>query len=137
MIQYTDIKEARRQLRLLQYAFRNLQLRQEHLRDYIHQYGDEDTDIRTEVCDNRLMLGKLQKKIQKLNGNIVKLDREMTMKDIERQIREDEERMNNLKQAEVYDKDGNKFYVSEEYKESLMRRITKVANFINEKTKKR
>ena len=119
MIQYTDIKEARRQLRLLQYTFRNLQLRQEHLRDYIHQYGDEDTDIRTEVCDNRLMLGKLQKRIQKLNGNIVRLDREMTMKDIERQIRE---------YPDLH---------YEEYKESLMKRITKVSNFINEKTKKR
>ena len=88
MIQYTDIKEARRQLRLLQYTFHNLQARQEHLRSYIHQYGDEDIDIRTEVCDNRLMLGKLERRIKKLNGNIVRLDREMTMKDIERQIRE-------------------------------------------------
>jgi len=88
MIQYTDIKEARRQLRLLQYTFHNLQARQEHLRSYIHQYGDEDADIRIEVCDNRLMLGKLERRIKKLNGNIVKLDREMTMKDIERQIRE-------------------------------------------------
>ena len=119
MIQYTDIKEARRQLRLLQYTFHNLQARQEHLRSYIHQYGDEDVDIRTEVCDNRLMLGKLQKRIQKLNGNIVRLDREMTMKDIERQIRE---------YPDLH---------YEEYKESLMRKITKVANFINEKTKKR
>jgi len=88
MIQYTDIKEARRQLRLLQYTFRNLQLRQEHLREYIHQYGDEDADIRIEVCDNRLMLGKLQKRIQKLNGNIVKLDKEATQRDIERVKRE-------------------------------------------------
>jgi len=81
MIKYTDIKEARKQLRLLQYTFRNLQLRQEHLRSYIHQYGDKDADVRTEVCDNRLMLGKLQRKIQKLNGNIVRLDREKTMID--------------------------------------------------------
>ncbi len=34
------------------------------------------------------MLGKLERRIKKLNGNIVRLDREMTMKDIERQIRE-------------------------------------------------
>jgi len=119
MIQYTDIKEARRQLRHLQYAFHNLQARQEHLRSYIHQYGDEDIDIRTEVCDNRLMLGKLQKRIQKLNGNIVRLDREMTMKDIERQI---------MEYPDLH---------YEEYKESLMKKITKVSNIINEKTKKR
>lgn len=119
MIQYTDIKEARRQLRLLQYTFHNLQARQEHLRSYIHQCGNEDLDVRAEIYDNRLMLGKLERRIKKLNGNILKLDWKMTMKDIDRQIRE---------------------YPSfhyEEYKESLMEKINKASKVINEKTKKR
>lgn len=88
MINYIDIKEARRQLRLLQYTFHNLQERQEHLRSYIHTYGDSDVDIRQEICENRIMLGKLMKRIKLMNKNILKLDQAATMRDIERKIKE-------------------------------------------------
>lgn len=84
MINYTDIKEARRQLRLLQYTFHNLQARQEHLRSYIHTYDDSDVDIRQEIYENRIMLGKLMQRIKWMNRNILKLDKESTQRDVVR-----------------------------------------------------
>jgi chromosome segregation ATPase len=87
MIQYTDIKEARRELRNLQNIFRGLQHRQEHLRAYIKKCNNEDVDVRKEIYTNRKMLNGLDFNIRKLNGNIVKLDKEITKKDLERQIK--------------------------------------------------
>ena len=87
MIQYTDIKEAGRELRNLQNIFRGLQHRQEHLRSYIKKCNNEDFDVMFEIYDNRKMLNIIESNIRKLNGNIVKLAREITNKDLERQVK--------------------------------------------------
>lgn len=88
MIQYTDIKEAMRVLKNLTTTFNSLKERQEHLRYYIHNGHYTDTDIRYEICDNRLMLGHLQKQIGKTRRNIRRLQQEASKIDFERQVKE-------------------------------------------------
>lgn len=88
MIEYSNIKVARKELANLQELFRCLQSRQEHLRSHIRTNGNGDRDVRMEICDNRLMMGKLMKRIRGINKSILKLDRESTQRDVERQIKE-------------------------------------------------
>lgn len=88
MIEYKDIKSARKELIYLQNMTKTLQKRQEELRYHIHNGYFDDRDIRLEIFDNRIMLGRITKKIKRLNKTILKLDRESTQRDVERQIKE-------------------------------------------------
>lgn len=109
---YTSVKDVIRDYKLYKALFERFKTKQESLRKYIREnnlHNDVPEGIRMRIYAYRNTMRELQVELKYINKTIKRFDVESTERDIERQIRESNERMNNIKQAEVYDSDGNKY----------------------------
>ena len=155
---FTDIKTARRWYLFYKNKQEKYNSQQEKLRKIlkdkslfekfknegvsaIHRDDAEMIDnIKDMIFRNRCTLRYLQEIITNINKDIKRLDLESTMVDIARRIKASEETTRKYeeiaKEALVTDKDGNKYYMTEEGRKKIMSKILEVANIINQKSKK-
>ncbi len=141
---YTDIKVAKRDYLFYKKMQERFSERQKSLREYIKKYNptpERLENINMTIFCYRCTLRYLQEYITNINKDIKRLDLESTMVDIARRIKASEETTRKYeeiaKEALVTDKDGNKYYMTEEGRKKIMSKIVEVANVINQKSKKK
>lgn len=156
---FTDIKVARRwylfyknkqekyiaEQEKLRKILKDKSLFEEFKNEGVSAIRQDDAELIDNIKDmifrNRCALRYLQEIITKINKDIKRLDLESTMVDIERKIKASEETTRKYeeiaKEALMTDKDGNKYYMTEEGRKKIMTKVLEVANNIHQKSKKK
>jgi len=110
-----------------------------HLRDTNRQ-DDAPFETRMHIFAYRKAMNALHEDIRQINKEIRRLDVESTERQLQERIKRDSERCKKtfdaFKGAEVVDKNGIKYYVTEEHHKEIMDKINKAADEINRKTRK-
>lgn len=126
---YTDAKVAMSDLDGLRKLFRYFRDKKERLKDELIEmgrYADAPAEYRYEMCACRTMLGILEVQITKTRGQVRKLQKDESyrqlMEKIKEQKRREREYRKRFEGKTVTDENGIKYYVTEEHYEEVMKK---------------
>ena len=144
---YTDAKVAMSDLDGLRKQFRYFRDKKQRLKDELIEkglYADAPAEYRYEMSACRTMLGILEVQITKTRGQVRKLQKEESYRQLIEKIKEQaikdrksrKEFVERFKGSEIIDENGIKYYVTEEHRAEMMKKIQEVSKIISEKGRK-
>lgn len=140
---YTDAKVAMSDLDGLRKQFRYFRDKKQSLKDELIEkglYADAPAEYRYEMSACRTMMGILEVQITKTRGQVRKLQKEESYRQLMEKIKEQEKRereyRKRFKGPEIIDENGIKYYVTEEHRAEMMKKIQEASKIISEKGRK-